>query len=208
AWNWPRRPSPARPIRTRRLSEGMRLQEYRRNRRSAHAGALIRGPKAKMHFCINRNRPPTSDGMARLSETPPRGARSRPKAKKAFFSRQESPAYWHGMARLSETPARGARSRPKAKCILLSAGIARLLATEWPASPRRRLAALVRGQRPKCISLSTEIARLLATEWPASRTRRLAALVRGRRPNAFFSKNILLSTGIARSLATESPASP
>ena len=127
-----------------------------------------------MHFSINRNRPPTGDGMARLSETPPRGARSRPKAKGILLSTgiarllarngppvgdagsgcpfaaegqmhsslsRNRPPTSDGMARLSETPPRGARSRPKAKkSILLSTGIARLLARHDPplGHPARR----------------------------------------------------------------------
>src|SRR5438552_7179997 len=72
-----------------------------------------------MHFSINRNRPPTGDGMARLSDTPSRGARSRPKAKSIPSLSRNRPFTGDEMARLSETPPRGARSRPKAKCILL-----------------------------------------------------------------------------------------
>src|SRR5207302_6911294 len=86
---------------------------------------------------------------ARRAASPPRGPRSRPKAKTHFSTAGNRPPTGNGMAGLSDTPPRGARSRPKAKSILLSTEIARLLATEWPASRTRRLAALVRGRRPK-----------------------------------------------------------
>src|SRR5207302_11516761 len=95
---------------------------------------------------------------ARRAASPPRGPRSRPKAKTHFSTAGNRPPTGNGMAGLSDTPPRGARSRPKAKSILLSAGIARLLATEWPASRTRRLAALVRGRRPKAFFSRQELA--------------------------------------------------
>src|SRR5207244_1913989 len=104
----------------------------------------------------NRNRPPTGDGRARLSHTPPRGTRSRPKAKGILLKKHSSldrnrPPTGDGMARLSDTPSRGTRSRPKAKCILLKkhasidgnrpltgGGIASLSLQQNPGGPNER----------------------------------------------------------------------
>src|SRR5207245_3767818 len=105
--------------------------------------------EAQKHSSLDRNRPPTGDGMARLSDT----------------------------------PARRARSRPKAKGILLSTGIARLLARHDPplGHPGSRRSFAAEGQRHSSLDRYLPPA---GTAGSAPRTPRLPALARRRTPDA------------------------
>src|SRR5207245_2858857 len=74
------------PAYQRRNGPPLRDAASRRSFAAARRNAFF----SKKHRSVDRNRPPTSDGMARLSDTPSRGARSRPKAKSILLKKHSS----------------------------------------------------------------------------------------------------------------------